>query len=298
MIRPARRIVELTYVQMALYFATWTSGIYANGYVFVLPPATLLTNLAVVAHAFSGVLTLGVGMALLALTWAHGSRRSALCALAAAVAIASAEVSGLSFALGPGSDIVSMAMAVGFITAVFMTFFSSLSLREKTQGREDDGSGPRQEGVRPLLHILYMELFLFCLVFLSGMYVNLWVAGGIFSMPPAVARGMLAGAIYSPPFAAHAMLGILLLGAGVASTASLWRKGLKRWLFLSVASTSLIGYSALVGVLNMTALSDGGYLVFLVVPMLSAAGFMASLLASVLLTTEVHGASAGRRAMP
>lgn len=294
-----KRIRRLSNLQFILYIITWLVGIYINGFEPSPPESAggsafaFFLNPVVVAHFALAVTTAVVGIMLLSLGWIYGLRRFLLFNAVALASISIAGAGGTSyvFAIGnPNQD--SMIMATSFITAAYTSFLSILTMREPSRveiaSRAEVGTS---------LKLSVAVLGLFYVVFVSGMYVNLFVASSIFSLPPSVARQMLGQMLYSPSGLIHEISGLVLLSLSLALAVLLHRSHRKNLANRAVAVMSLVAYSMFVGILMnvvpafspatvATGVPGGlNYLVVeVIVPMLSAAAFVISMLVAMSIT--------------
>jgi hypothetical protein len=277
----ANKIAWASRVQLVFLSVTWLAGINVNGFVPILPgtgAGMILSNSSVAIHVVLGALTAATGVFILALAWADGSIRTFSYSVLAAVAIVVAGYSGISFVLGGGSSTeASMVMATAFIVALFLTFLALVSVRS-----ESDGS-PRPEAIGPYsVSLGAVALTLFFLVFVSGMYVNLYVAGPVYSLPLAKEAAAFSQAEGTAGFVAHEALGGLLLLTLLAFAVSLRRS--RSLALVAVIPVALVAYSAYVGSVNLDShlpvvgvgqatelLSSLGLMVGLVVTMLLVA---------------------------
>lgn len=287
MATPVRKVAYLQYLQLALLSATWLAGIYVNGFVAILPGESvdeILLTPAVAAHVILASTSAATSVSLLALAWAASARRSTLLMALATFSIVVAGSSGLAFVLGGGSSSVeSMIMASAFITAAFLTFLSLASLKLETRVRG---------------HITSRISFIFCClsllfayaVFLSGIYVNLFVAGPVFSLPLNSELAAFRKAEGSPPFVIHEVLGALLLVSLLFLAASLWFAGARKLSLVGSLSSIFVAYSAYVGSINLTSpLSPiSGGVAAILIPMLSAASFITAVMMTMLLSLRIR----------
>ncbi|HUH99518.1 MAG TPA: hypothetical protein VLY65_00610 [Nitrososphaerales archaeon] len=284
----ARKIADASRLQLVFLAATWIAGIYVNGFVPIIPgtaAGVILLDPAVDVHVVLATLSAATSVFILALAWAEGRRRPAALALMASLSIVLAGDSGIAFVLGGGSEAgQSMMMAVAFATAVFFTFFSMASLHPE-ETRTYGG-----ETANGALDIGYVTLVLFYAVFVSGIYVNLFVVGPVFSLPLGLEAAAFKQAESSAGFLIHEALGALLLVSLVVLTAALWSRGTRRSAGVSAAPALLVAYSAYVGSLNLTSppvpgtASTGSALV----SMLSSAGLIAALVVTMLLLLRLR----------
>ena len=75
----ARKIADVSRLQLVFLSGTWLAGIYVNGFVSIIPgtaAGTILLNQAVESHVALGALSAATGVFILALAWVDGSRRS------------------------------------------------------------------------------------------------------------------------------------------------------------------------------------------------------------------------------
>jgi hypothetical protein len=301
MLRPVNsaqnaRILRLSYVQLALYVATWLAGIYINGFVPIPSDnggsvVTFFLSQAVITHFLLAALTATVGIMLLASGWIFQLKRFTILTGISLASIAIAGTGGLSFVFGIGdSNLDSVLMATCFITAVYLSFLAILNLN-KTRFPE------KMPQVSKNLSVATLALFY--LVFVSGIYLNLYVASSVFSEPPAVEQKMLGQLVTSPTALFHETSGTLLLLMMIFFTIGLFRSFPKKFALRALIATILVLYSLLVGafeniepVLVPASLSiesaQNGLAHLLsseVIPLLSAAGFLAAL---VILMSVVH----------
>ncbi|MGI0091167.1 MAG: hypothetical protein ACREBS_05615 [Nitrososphaerales archaeon] len=281
------KIQRLTFAQLILYLAVWLFGIYINGFEpspseTVGSPASFFLNPAVIIHFVLAAATASVGIMLFSLGWVYGLRKFTVLTGLSLASIAIAATGGLSFVFGMGNQGTdSMLMATSFITALYLTFLAILSTGLPEM--------PRKSGIQSLS---FMVLGLFYLVFLSGIYVNLFVASSVFSEPPAVTTQMLGQMVTSPPVLLHETSGVLLLGLAIALTATLFRARFRELAIRGALCSLLIVYSLLEGVLMnvlpifepptspaLSSQTNHFYIVTSVVaPLFSAAGFLAAIL--------------------
>jgi hypothetical protein len=291
----ARKIAYVLGLQLLFLSATWLAGIYVNGFVPILPgesTETILLNPAVESHVILASLSAATSVFILALAWASGSRRLTALTLIASLSIVLAGDSGLAFILGGGSDSAeSMIMASAFVTALFLTFLSMASLRTDGWAPVYGGEGGQTAARRGSLALCYAALVLFYAVFITGIYVNLFVAGPIFSLPLNSEPAAFARAESTVPFIGHEVLGLMLLAALVTLVIALWVEGAPRLSAVGAVPALLVGYSAYVGSMNLTstvtAVIPGGAAPFLV-PMLSATGLIGAIVITMLLTLRVR----------
>ena len=282
-------------LQLAFLSATWLAGIYVNGFVPILPGTLVevsLLNPAVESHVVLATLSAATSALMIGVAWASGQRRLVAVTLLASLSIVVAGDSGLAFVLGGGSDSAqSMIMASAFATALFLTFLSMSSLG-KGNGSSARGAwkGPRVIS-RAATVACYLALVLFYAVFVTGIYVNLFVAGPVFSLPLNSEPAAFARAESSAPFIIHEVLGAALLGTLVLLAVSLWVGGARRLSMTAAAPTILVTYSAYVGSLNLTSPLALG--VSVLAPMVSSTGLMAAIIITMLLALEVR--AGGRR---
>jgi hypothetical protein len=294
----ARKIGYVSRLQLVFLSATWLAGIYVNGFVSIIPgtdAGAILLNPAVEAHVVVASLSAATSVFILALAWVNGSRRVVALSLLASLSIVVAGDSGLAFVLGGGSDDAeSMIMATAFVTALFLTFLSMASLRIDDHSSGSPGAagaaGARIAGKSPLA-LCYLALLLSYAVFVTGIYVNLFVAGPVFSLPLGLELAAFKQAEGSSAFAAHEALGAALLVTLVLLAVSLWFGGARRLSLVSAVPVVLVSYSAFVGSLNLTSppvpavSSDGAFSAL--VPMLSSAGFMAAIVVTMLIAVRM-----------
>ena len=293
-------IADVSRLQLVFLSATWVAGIYVNGFVPILPgtgAGAILLIPAVDLHIVVATLSAGTSVFLLALACVGGTRRLVATSLLASVSIVVAGDSGLAFVLGGGSDSAqSMIMASAFATTVFLTFFSMASLREGDWSSGFGGPAGGEGAGRTPLASSYLALLLFYAVFVTGIYVNLFVAGPVFSLPVGLQAAAFKQAEASASFLVHEALGGALLASLVLLAASLWSAGEKRISAVSLIPVLLVAYSAYVGSLNLTsspgsAISSSGA-PSAIVPMLSSTGLMAAMVITMLLALEIRGSSA------
>jgi hypothetical protein len=293
----ARKIADVSRLQLVFLSLTWLAGIYVNGFVLIIPgmnTETILLNPAVESHVVLATLSAATSVFILALAWAGGQRRLTVLALLASISIVLAGDSGIAFVLGGGSDSAeSMIMAAAFITAIFLTFLSMASLKAGDVPSPGGGgrAGGRVMSRAPLLSC-YAALLLFYAVFLTGIYVNLFVAGPVFSLPLGLELAAFRQAESMPPFVLHEVIGGALLVTLVVLTISLWSGGARRASLMSAAPALFVAYSAYVGLLDLTsspvpAVSSSG-MASVLVPLLSSAGLMAATVITMLLTLKIR----------
>ncbi len=283
-----RKIWYVSRLQLVFLSVTWLAGIYVNGFVSILPGTgteAILLDPPVGFHVILATLSAATSVFLLGLAWALGSKRVVMVmALLASFSIVIAGDSGLAFVLGGGSDSgESMIMATAFITAVFLTFLSMASLG--AGDRPSTTAVERMTGRAPLV-LFYSALVLFYAIFVTGIYVNLFVAGPDFSLPPNSQAAAFVRSESSAAFVLHEAVGGLLLSALVLVAGSLWYAGARRLSMVSAVPALLVAYSAYVGSLNFTSLAVRTTSVL--VPMLSSAGLMVALILTMLLTLRVR----------
>jgi hypothetical protein len=183
-------------------------------------------------------------------------------------------------------------MASAFVTALFLTFLSMLSPSASDPSSSVSGSAGRERvaGWAPLV-LSYLALLFSYGVFVSGIYVNLFVTGAVFSLPLNSESAAFTQAERSVPFVIHEALGAALLVTLALLTTSLWFVGTRKLSLASAVPVLLVAYSAYVGSLNLTSplapVSSAGVLPVLV-PMVSAAGFMGAIVITMLLTLRVR----------
>jgi len=281
-----RKVALVSRLQLLFLSLTWLAGIYVNGFVAIPPGSsaqTVLLNPAVASHVVIASLSAATSVFLVALAWASGSRRLIGFTLLASLFVALAGDSGLNLVLGEGSEsFQSMIMATAFVTALFLTFLSMIGF-----GSQDgwSASGERLAGRGPL-NLCYIALVLFYSVFVTGIYVNLFVAGPVFSLP---VNSQLLAFVQSEGAAAfifHEALGGVLLATLVVLMVWLGAAGAKRLARNCAVPTLLVAYSAYVGSLNLTSPLAIGVSVW--IPMLSSAGLMAAIVATMLITMKVR----------
>jgi hypothetical protein len=280
----ASKIAAASRLQLVFLSATWLAGINVNGFVPILPgtgAGMILSNPSVAIHVVLGALTAATSVFILALAWADGSMRTFSYSLLAATAVVVAGYSGISFVLGGGSSSeASMVMATAFIAALFLTFLALGSVRSESDGL------PRPEAIGPSsIPLGALALALFLLVFVSGMYVNLYVAGPAYSLPLAKEAAAFSQAERSLAFIAHEALGGLLLLTLLAFAVSL-RRARSRAL-VAVIPVVLVAYSAYVGSLNLDShlpLASVGQATGL----LSSLGLMVALVVTMLLVVKAR----------
>ncbi|HVB12558.1 MAG TPA: hypothetical protein VNE86_05445 [Nitrososphaerales archaeon] len=296
---PDKRIIQLAAVQFLLYFSTWLVGIYINGFepspadvggssvIFFLSPP-------VITHVVLGASTAAVGIALLIIGWIYKFRKFVLLSGLSLASISIAGTGGLSYVFGVGnSDLNSMIMAGSFITAVYLTFIAILNtgLVRRIQVKKDTGL---------LRNFSIVTLTLFYLVFVSGMYLNLFVASAIFSKPPEIARQMLGQMVTTPTALIHEFSGGVLLASVISFTLVLFSKGLKRLAVRGVVVTLLVTYSLLLGVIeNIEPATNAVFnpqagleslMISEIAPLLSAAGFFVAILISMSIVLRLRSA--------
>lgn len=286
----SRGIERLFYVQLLLFSATWLAGIYSNGFVAILPGTgaeSILLDAPIAVHVTLALLTFSSGLVLLALTATSGDRRSTALASLAVVSIAAAGVSGLAFVMGGASDsLESMAMAAGFVTGFFFTFLSVTTWKQPRL----QGGGRREKTGSWSAILCALTLALSYCVFVSGIYVNLFVAGPVFSLPLSREPAAFQQAEASGPFVLHELLGgLLLVSLGALLTSLIARPSRRLSVFAALAFLS-VAYSAFVGSLNVSSPlspTPPGILSTLV-PMLSAAAFIGSIALVMLLSLRLR----------
>jgi hypothetical protein len=293
----ASKIGYVSRLQLVFLSATWLAGIYVNGFVPIVPGSdagVTLLNPAVEAHVVIASLSAATSVFILALAWVYGSRRMVALSLLASFSIVVAGDSGLAFVLGGGSDgAESMIMATAFVTALFLTFLSMASLRSDDNSSGSAGAtGVRITGRSPLA-LCYLALLLSYAVFVTGMYVNLFVVGPVFSLPLGLEPAAFRQAEGSPAFATHEALGAALLVTLALFAISLWFGGVRRLSLVSAVPVLLVSYSAYVGSLNLTtspvpAISSSGGALSTLVPMLSSAGLMAAIVVTMLIAVRMR----------
>jgi hypothetical protein len=287
-------MADVSRLQLLFLSATWMAGIYVNGSVPMIPGTSLgviLVNPAVEFHVILATLSAATSVFILALSWAGGSRRSTASALLAAVSIVLAGDSGLAFTLGGASDAAqSMIMACSFVTALFLTFVSMASIAPGKGGHEYLGVS----GGRAPLRWCYIALVLFYAVFVSGMYVNLDVAGPVFSLPIGLEPAAFKAAEWSAAFVVHEALGGSLFASLVVLAASLWYGGARQDALVGSGAALLVAYSAYVGSLNLTSMPVPEVSGSPLIPMLSSAGLMAAIVLTMLLALRFRGGPRAR----
>jgi hypothetical protein len=278
------RVLRLAYVQLGLYLAIWVLGIYING--FVPSPAdtggspiSFLLSHVVITHFLFGTTAAALGLVLLTLGLVHKLQGFSLLIGLSLVAIATAATGGLSFVFEIGSQTFdSMLMATSFITAVFLSFFAVLRLRARV-------TQPKQRN--RLQNLSLVTLGLFYVVFISGIYVNLFVASSVFSEPPFIANQLLAKMIVSPPALVHETSGVLLLVFSFTLTVTTLQAKMSKLAIYGAISSLLVTYSLLEGVMMnvipaletpMESSSSFHFLTSVIAPLVSAAGFLTALL--------------------
>jgi hypothetical protein len=180
-------------------------------------------------------------------------------------------------------------MASAFVTAIFLTFLSMASAGP--DGASSRPRGPALEGLRGEIPraLCYAALVLFYVVFLSGMYVNLFVAGPVFSLPLNSELAAFVSAEHTAPFLIHEAAGAILLLTLILLTLSLWTTGERRLSLVGSVSALLVAYSAYVGSLNLT--SPLAPVSSPAVPMLSAAALISAIVITMLLTLKMKAGS-------
>jgi hypothetical protein len=299
----ARRIAYVSRLQLVFLSATWIAGIYVNGFVAILPgesTGAIVLDPAVETHVILASLSAATSVFILALAWVSGSRRAAGLSLLASASIVVAGDSGLAFVLGGGSDSTeSMIMATAFVTALFLTFLSMAS--QTTVDRSSVPVGATSGPKRPApLALCSLSLLFFYAVFVSGIYVNLFVAGPVFSLPLGLEAAAFTQAEHSAAFVTHEALGAALLVILALFSVSLWLSGARRLSVVSAVPVLLVAYSAYVGSLNLTSspvplTSSTPTAVSVVVTMLSSAGFMAATVITILIALKVVANGRQRR---
>ena len=222
---------------------------------------------------------------LLSFGWIYRLRRFTLFTGLSLAGIAIAGTGGLSFVFGIGnSNLDSMIMATSFITAVYLSFFAILSTGATRRSQV--------KGITKIVQDLSIAtLAFFYVVFVSGIYLNLYVASSVFSEPPVIARQMLGNMVTSPAALLHEISGTFLLLLTITFTVALFRSGLKRLVVRSLVVCLLVLFSLLMGVFenieplfvpaSSSALNVQNGIDHLftseVLPLLSAAGFLAAI---------------------
>jgi hypothetical protein len=218
----ARKMANVSRLQLVFLSATWVVGIYVNGFVPIVPGTSagaILLNPAVASHVVIATLSAATSVFLLALAWAGGSRRVVAVSLLASLSIVLAGDSGVAFVLGGGSDSAqSMIMATAFVTAIFLTFLSMASLGADEWSSGLGGPDGGRVTSRMSLASCNVALLLFYGVFVTGIYVNLFVAGPVFSLPLNSELAAFRVAEDSAPFLIHEALGGALLATLVVLT--------------------------------------------------------------------------------
>ena len=210
-------------LQLVFLSATWLAGIYVNGFVAIIPgtdAAAIVLNPAVESHVVLATLSAATSVFLVALAWASGSRRTTAATILAALSIVLAGDSGLALVLGGGTDSAqSMIMGGAFVTAVFITFLSMACAKPDREPR-----GYRPETSRAALFSCYLALLLFYGVFVTGVYVNVFVAGPALSLPSALEPAAFRQAESTAPFLIHEALGGALLATLIVLSLSLFAR--------------------------------------------------------------------------
>jgi len=297
---PDKTIRRLSYLQLLLYLATWLVGIYING--FVSSPSdtggstvSFFLSYPVITHFVLAAATASVGIMLLSFGWIYQLRRFTLFSGLSLASIAIAGTGGLSFVFRIGnSNLDSMIMATSFITAVYLTFFAILSTGATRR--------PQVKGVTRLVqNFSAATLAIFYVVFVSGIYLNLYVASSVFSEPPVIARQMLGNMVTSPAALLHEISGTLLLLLTIMFTVALFRSGLRKLAVRSLVGCLLVWFSLLMGVseniepllvpassspLNVQTGIDHLF-TSEVLPLLSAAGFLAAIIIVMTITQSL-----------
>jgi hypothetical protein len=294
---PDNTMLHLSYFQLLLYLATWLVGIYING--FVPTPSdtggstvTFFLSSPVITHLVLGAASASVGFILLAFGWIYRLRRFVLFTGFSLACIAIAGTSGLSFVFEIGHvNLDSMIMATSFITAIYLSFLAMLSIGKKGM--------VQLRCERSLVQNLSIAtLTFFYGVFVSGIYLNLYVASSVFSEPPVIAQKMLGEMITSPAALLHEIAGTLLLVLTIAFAIALFRSGQRKLAIRGLIGSLLVLYSLLVGVLdNIEPLfvpatssilnpQNGLYHLFSseIVPLFSAAGFLTAIIIAMTIT--------------
>jgi len=296
----ARRTALVLRIELLLLAATWLAGIYVNGFVPIIPgesASEILLNPWVASHVVFALLSFGTSIAALSLASVAGPRRVLVFALFATVSIAAAGTSGLLFVLGGASDSnESMVMATAFITALFLSFLALVRLG--TDGPSSGTATPEWRVLASAPSILCgLALGLFYAVFVSGVYVNLFVAGPVFSLPLNSELPAFTRAEHTAPFVLHEGLGAALLLATALLAIVTWSRGARKLATLSTVVALLVAYSAYVGSTNLTSppvpAVSGGVL-SVVVPMISAAALIAALLITMMLAVVMRTERAPR----
>ncbi len=290
MLLRTRRYNVYRSLQLLLYLATWLVGIYING--FVSSPSdtggstvSFFLSYPVITHFVLAAATASVGIMLLSFGWIYRLRRFTLFTGLSLAGIAIAGTGGLSFVFGIGnSNLDSMIMATSFITAVYLSFFAILSTGATRRSQV--------KGITKIVQDLSIAtLAFFYVVFVSGIYLNLYVASSVFSEPPVIARQMLGNMVTSPAALLHEISGTFLLLLTITFTVALFRSGLKRLVVRSLVVCLLVLFSLLMGVFenieplfvpaSHSALNVQNGIDHLftseVLPLLSAAGFLAAI---------------------
>jgi len=287
----ARRIAGVARLQLLFLSLTWVAGIYVNGFVAFVPGTSagaILLNPAVESHVVLATLSAATAVFLVGLAWAGGGRQVTAFTVLASLTIVLAGDSGIAFVLGGGSDAAqSMIMASSFVTAIFFTFLamSRLSLEDGRPGHGGRGTS------RAALAACYSSLALFYAVFVTGIYVNLYVAGPVFSLPLGLELAAFRQAESTASFLIHEGVGGALLVSLIVLVGALWRDGARRTSMMSALPAMLVAYSAYVGSLNLTSPpvpavpSSGGAAL---VPMLSSVGLMAAMVVTMLLALKIR----------
>jgi hypothetical protein len=291
---PAHTTALVLRLQLILLAVTWLAGIYVNGFVAIIPGETAVSILltpAVALHVIFASASGATSLTLVALARVVKARWSMGLLLVAALSIALAGASGLSFVLGGAVDAdESMSMATGFVTALFLTFLSLVSLpRPPHSPGATMSSKPR---TLPLV-LCYCALALMFAVFVSGIYVNLFVAGPVFSLPLDAQLAAFQRAEATWPFVLHEALGGFALVLLVVLSIVLLTDGVKkRPALMGAVAASLVAYSAYVGSLNLTSpLSPvSGGTAAVLIPMASAAAFIGAINLTMLLTLRIMSA--------
>jgi hypothetical protein len=252
----ARKIADVSRLQLVFLSMTWVAGIYVNGFVTILPgteAGAILVNQSVAAHVVLATISAATSVFLLALAWADGSSMTRVTAFSAlaVLAIVVAGGSGISFVLGGGSSAYqSMMMATAFISALFLTFLALASINKSDL--KNAGRGTLHES-RFSLSVGALALLLFYCVIVSGIYVNLFVAGPVFSLPLARQAVAFAQAKSSAGFLVHEGLGTMLLVTLVVFAVSLWNRQKRGRALVAGVPAGLVAYSAYVGALNLAS---------------------------------------------
>ena len=150
----------------------------------------------------------------------------------------------------------------------------------------------RKSARRHAVLLCFIALSVSYCVFVSGIYVNLFVTGPVFSLPLDFQLAAFRQAEATTPFLLHEVLGGALLASLAALAVFLWVGGTRRLSLVAAIATLLVAYSAYVGSLNIAsplAPTPPG-LASVAIPMLSAAAFIGAIVATMLVTLSFRKA--------